>query len=85
MKRFLFLMLTPLLFLTVNLLLSEGVGAYPEQFAPGFPPERVPYLFSKEPLPFVLSTTPLAGTEVVRQYTWMRTWLVEPSLYVLKR
>lgn len=34
MKRFLFWMLTPLLFLTVNLIPSEQVGAYPVQFSP---------------------------------------------------
>lgn len=59
--------------------------AYSARYSPGFPAEHVPYLFSKESLPFILSTTPLAGTEVVRQYTWMRTWLADPTLYVLHR
>jgi hypothetical protein len=59
--------------------------AYPESFAPGFPSERVPYLFSKDELPYVVSTAPLQGAEVLRQYTWPRTWLSEPELQVLHR
>ena len=36
MKRLLFWILTPLLFLTLNLLPSERAGAYPVQFSPNF-------------------------------------------------
>jgi hypothetical protein len=59
--------------------------AHAEQFAPGFPPEDVPFLFSRNRLPYAVSTTPLLDAQVLREYRWRRTWLSEPRLYILRR
>jgi len=59
--------------------------AHVERFAPSFPAERVPFLFAKDELPYVLSTTQLEASEVVREYEWSRTWLSEPRLFALRR
>lgn len=59
--------------------------AYPERYAPGFPPQEVPFLFSKERLRFEVSTTSQADAQVLRTERWPRTWLSEPALYALRR
>ena len=59
--------------------------AHPEKFSPGYPPDRVPFLFSKDVLPYVVSTTELPGADVVREFTWSRLWLSPPHIYVLRR
>lgn len=58
---------------------------YPERYAPGFPPERVPFLFSKDQLPYEVSTTAAPGADVLHTETWPRTWLSEPTVHALRR
>lgn len=58
--------------------------AYADDFAPGFPAEQVPYLFTKQELPYVVSAAPMAG-EALREYAWPRTWLSPSSLQVVHR
>jgi hypothetical protein len=56
-----------------------------DEFAPGFPPERVPFLFSREALPYVVSSTPLPRARALRELEWRRSWLSAPRLYALER
>ncbi len=64
----------------------NGVRLYAEadEYAPGFPTPDVPFLYSKERLPYAISTTPLAGARVLRVFSWPRLWLSPAKLYVLR-
>lgn len=59
--------------------------AFADSFAPDFPAGDVPFVFSRARLPYVVSTTALPETTVVREWTWPRTWLSEPRVYALRR